>query len=198
VVGLPLLGRPGKRLGGLIKGGLELCEQPEERSQTRVEETSRNEIQGWLRRTSGSGTLLRGCNPGCGQVGRKGFGPAFGLGSPPPRLVPLLDDLVELRLLSLRFSARRGRLRARRCRLGSQIGAEKLKVRDLGTLLREARSSPGERGPQGSQRAPDVDLAADERRLGGAPIRQILREGGGASRKTPWSQKKKGMLETVT
>ena len=33
VVGLPLLGRPGKRLGkrlgGLIKGGLELCEQPE-------------------------------------------------------------------------------------------------------------------------------------------------------------------------
>jgi hypothetical protein len=33
MVGLPLLGRPGKRLGkrlgGLIKGGLELCEQPE-------------------------------------------------------------------------------------------------------------------------------------------------------------------------
>jgi hypothetical protein len=33
VVGLPLLGRPGKRLGkrlgGLIEGGLELCEQPE-------------------------------------------------------------------------------------------------------------------------------------------------------------------------
>jgi hypothetical protein len=32
VVGLPLLGRPGKRLGkrlgGLIKGGLEFCEQP--------------------------------------------------------------------------------------------------------------------------------------------------------------------------
>jgi hypothetical protein len=29
MVGLPLLGRPGMRLGGLIKGGLELCEQPE-------------------------------------------------------------------------------------------------------------------------------------------------------------------------
>src|SRR5688500_5863982 len=70
VVGLPLLGRPGKRLGkrlgGLIKGGLELCEQPEERSQTQAEETSRNENQGWPRRTSGSGTLLRGCNLGCG------------------------------------------------------------------------------------------------------------------------------------
>jgi hypothetical protein len=57
-------------------------------------------------------------------------------------LVLLLDDPVELRLLSLRFSARRGRLRARRCRLGSQIGAEQLKVRYLGTLLGEARSSP--------------------------------------------------------
>jgi hypothetical protein len=28
VVGLPLLGRLSKRLGGLIKGRLELCEQP--------------------------------------------------------------------------------------------------------------------------------------------------------------------------
>jgi hypothetical protein len=32
---------------------------------------------------------------------------------------------------------------------------------------------------------------ADERRLGGAQIRQILREGSGASQKTPWSQKKR-------
>jgi hypothetical protein len=68
VVGLPLLGRPGKRLGkrlgGLIKGGLELYEQPEERSQTQAEETSRNENQRWLRRTSGSGTLLRGYDLG--------------------------------------------------------------------------------------------------------------------------------------
>jgi hypothetical protein len=76
-----------------------------------------------------------------------------------------------------------------RCRLGSQIGAEQPKVRHLGALLREARSSPGERGPQGSQRALDVDLVADERRLG-AQIHQILREGSGASQKTPWSQKK--------
>jgi hypothetical protein len=113
-------------------------------------------------------------------------------------LVPLLDDPVELRPLSLRFCACRGRLRACRCCLGSQIDAEQLKVRYLGTLLREARSSPSERGPQGSQRAPDIDLAADERRLGGAPVRQILREGSGASRKMPWSQKRKGMPETVT
>jgi hypothetical protein len=32
VVGLPLLGLPGKRPGGLIKGGLELCEQPERKA----------------------------------------------------------------------------------------------------------------------------------------------------------------------
>jgi hypothetical protein len=32
MVGLPLLGRPGKRPGGLIKGGLELCEQPERKA----------------------------------------------------------------------------------------------------------------------------------------------------------------------
>jgi hypothetical protein len=70
VVGLPLLGRPGKhlgkRLGGLIKGGFELCEQPEERSQTQAEETSRNENRRWPRRTFGSGTLLRGCDLGYG------------------------------------------------------------------------------------------------------------------------------------
>jgi hypothetical protein len=135
---------------------------------------------------------------GYGEVSRKGFGPAFGLGSPAPRLVPLLDDPVELRPLPLRFCARRGRLHARRCRLDSQVSAEQLEVRYLGALLRKACSSPGERGPQGSQRAPDVDLAMDERRLGGAPIRQILREGSGASRGTPRSQKGKGMPETVT
>jgi hypothetical protein len=71
-------------------------------------------------------------------------------------------------------SARAAAASARCCCLGSQVSAEQLEVHYLGTLLREARSSPGERGPQGSQRAPDIDLAADERRLGGAPIRQIL------------------------
>jgi hypothetical protein len=57
-------------------------------------------------------------------------------------LVSLIDDPVELRLLSLHFCARRCRLRACRYRLGSQIGAEQPKVRRLGALLREARSSP--------------------------------------------------------
>jgi hypothetical protein len=32
MVGLPLLGRPSKRPGGLIKGGLKLCEQPERKA----------------------------------------------------------------------------------------------------------------------------------------------------------------------
>jgi hypothetical protein len=59
-------------------------------------------------------------------------------------LVPLLDDPVELRPLPLRFYVRRGRLRARRCRLGSQVSTEQLEVRYLDTLLRKARSSPGE------------------------------------------------------
>ena len=70
MVGLPLLGRPGKRLGkrlgGLVKGGLELYEQSEERSQTQAEETDKNKNQGRPRRTSGPGTLLRGRDLGCG------------------------------------------------------------------------------------------------------------------------------------
>ena len=83
------------------------------------------------------------------------------------------------------------RLRTRCCRLGSQVGAEQLEVRYLGILLRKARGSPGERGPQGSQRAPDIDLAADERRLGGAPVRQILGKGNRASRRVSRPQKEK-------
>jgi hypothetical protein len=61
-------------------------------------------------------------------------------------LISLIDDLVELRLSSLH-------LFAYHCRLCSQIGAEQPKVRHLGALLGEARSSPSERVPQGSQRA---------------------------------------------
>jgi hypothetical protein len=38
----------------------------------------------------------------------------------------------------LRFCARRGRLHARRCRLGPQVSTEQLEVRYLGTLLRKA------------------------------------------------------------
>jgi hypothetical protein len=115
--------------------------------------------------------LLRGCGLGYSKVCCKGSSPAFGLGSPAPRLVSRIGDLVELRLPSLHLCACRCRLCACRCRLCSQIGAEQPKVRHLDALLGEARSSPGKRGPQGSQRAPDIDLVADERRLGGAQIR---------------------------
>jgi hypothetical protein len=41
------------------------------------------------------------------------------------------------------------------------------------------------------------DLAADERRLGGAPVRQILGKGNRASRQVSRSQKEKGMPETA-
>jgi hypothetical protein len=93
-------------------------------------------------------------------------------------MVPLAGDLVKLRLPPLRLCACRRRLR-------SQIGTEQPKVRHLGTLLGEARGSTGKCGPQGPQRTPDINLAADERRLGGAQIRQILREGSGVSQRTP-------------
>jgi hypothetical protein len=64
------------------------------------------------------------------------------------------------------------------------------KVRHLGAPLGEALGSPSMRGPQGPQRTPDIGLAADERRLGGAQIRQILRKGSGASQRMPWSHER--------
>jgi hypothetical protein len=111
-------------------------------------------------------------------TGLQSLSPAFGLGSLAPRLVPHAGDLVKLRLPPLR-------LYACRCCLCSQIGTEQPKVRHLGALLGEVRGSPSKRGPQGPQRTPDIDLTADERRLGGAQNRQILREGSGASQRTP-------------
>jgi hypothetical protein len=62
VVGLPLLGRPDKCPGGLIKGGLKLYEQPERKASN----TSGNENRKWPGHTSGSGTLLRSCGLGYG------------------------------------------------------------------------------------------------------------------------------------
>jgi hypothetical protein len=93
-------------------------------------------------------------------------------------LVSLAGDLVKLQLPPLRLCACR-------CCLCSQIDTEQPKVRHLSALLGEARGSPGKRGPQGPQRTLDIDLAVDERRLGDAQIRQILREGSGASQRTP-------------
>jgi hypothetical protein len=93
-------------------------------------------------------------------------------------MVPLADGLVKLQLPPLRLCACRRRLR-------SQIDTEQPKVCHLGALLGEAHGSAGKRGPQGPQRTPDINLAADERRLGAAQIRQILREGSGASQRAP-------------
>jgi hypothetical protein len=140
VVGLPLLGRLGERPGGLIKGRLELCEQPERKASNtsggnklkRKPKTARTYL--WLGHAAPR--LRPGLRLGC----CKGSGPAFGLGSPAPRLIPLIDDLVELRLPSLHLCTCRRRL----C---SQIGAEQPKVLHLGALLGEARSGPSERGP---------------------------------------------------
>jgi hypothetical protein len=71
-----------------------------------------------------------------------------------------------------------------RC-LCSQIDTEQPKVCHLGAPLGEALGSPGKRGPQGPQRTTDIDLTADERRLGGAQICQILKKGSGASQRMP-------------
>jgi hypothetical protein len=79
-------------------------------------------------------------------------------------LVPLADDLSKLQLLPLCLCACRRYLR-------SQIDTEQPKVRHLGAPLGEALGSPGKRGPQEPQQTPDIGLAADERRLGGAQIR---------------------------
>jgi hypothetical protein len=109
----------------------------------------------------------------------KGLSPVFGLGGLVSRLVPLADDLVKLQLPLLRLCA------CRRC-LHPQLVIEQPKVRCLGAPLGEAFGSLGKRDPQEPQRTPDVGLSADERRLGGAQIRQILRKGSRASQRMPW------------
>jgi hypothetical protein len=66
MVGLPLLGRPGKRLGGLIEGGLELYEQPERKISSASGENKLKQKPKMARAYSGSSTLLRGCDLGYG------------------------------------------------------------------------------------------------------------------------------------
>jgi hypothetical protein len=105
VVGLPLLGRLGKRPGGLVKGRLELCEQPERKASNtsggnklkRKPKIART----YLRLGHAAPRLRLGLRQGLPQ----GLRPGFRLSSPAPRLISLIDDLIELRLPSLHLCA---------------------------------------------------------------------------------------------
>jgi hypothetical protein len=66
VIDLPLLGRLGKRPGGLIKGRLELCEQLERKASNTSGENKLKRKPKQPGQTSGSDTLLRGCGLGYG------------------------------------------------------------------------------------------------------------------------------------
>jgi hypothetical protein len=66
MVGLPLLGHPDKRLGGLIKGGLELCEQPERKASNTSGGNKLKRRPKMAGTYTSSGTLLRGCGLGYG------------------------------------------------------------------------------------------------------------------------------------
>jgi hypothetical protein len=136
---------------------------------------------GGLSRPDDHGQVLRkGSGPSrhLGQLTPKGLSPAYSPGSLAPRLVPLANDLAKLQLSLLR----------RRC-LHLQLITEEPKVCHLGASLGEAFISLGKRGPQGPHRTPDVGLAADEQRLGGAHIRQFLRKGSRVLQRMPWSRK---------
>jgi hypothetical protein len=63
-------------------------------------------------------------------------------------------------------------------------------VRRLSASLGKAFGSLGKRGPQEPQRTPDTGLVADEQRLGGAQIRQILKKGSRVSQRMPWSHER--------
>ena len=132
---------------------------------------------GGLSRPDGHDQVLhKGPSPSrhLGQLAPKGLSPAYSPGSLAPRLVPLANDLAKLQLSLLR----------RRC-LHLQLITEQPEVRRLGAPLGKVFGSLGKSGPQEPQRTPDVGLAADVRRLGGAQICQILRKGSGASQRMP-------------
>ena len=148
---------------------------------------------GGLSRPDGHDQVLRegsGLSRHLGQLTPKGLSPAYSLGSLAPRLVPLANDLAKLQLPLLRLRPCRRRLCLRRRCLRLQLITEQLKVCHLGAPLGEAFVSLGKRGPLGTQRTPDVALAADEQRLGGAQICQILRKGSRVSQTMPWSRER--------
>jgi hypothetical protein len=166
----------------------------------------KNKVTKWAKHTFGSGTLLRGLGlrglgrpDGLSQALRKGLSPAHGLGSLAPRLVPLTDSLAKLQLplshlLGLGSHLLPGRqsllscqrrLCPRRCCLRLQLVAEQPKVRHLGAPLGEALVGLGKRGPLRLQRLPNVAFAADEQRLGGARVRELLRKENKMSQRMP-------------
>jgi hypothetical protein len=55
--------------------------------------------------------------------------------------------------------------------------------------LGEALIGLGKHGSLGPQRIPDVPLAAEEQRLGGAHVRKFLRRENRILRRIPWSRK---------
>jgi hypothetical protein len=76
----------------------------------------------------------------------------------------------------------------RRC-LRLQFITEQSKVCHLGAPLGEALIGLGKRGPLRPQRIPDVALAADEQRLGGAHVRKFPRKENRILQRMPWSRK---------
>jgi hypothetical protein len=135
--------------------------------------------------------LRKGSGPSrhLGQLTTKGLSPAYSLSGLAPRLVLLANDLAKLQLPPLRLHPCRRRLCLRRRCLRLQLITEQPKVRHLGAPLGEAFIGLGKRGPLGPQRTPDVALAVDEQRLGGAHIRQFLRKGSRVLQRMPWSRK---------
>jgi hypothetical protein len=140
---------------------------------------------------------------GLSQLTPKGLIPAHGLGSLAPRLVPLTNSLAKLQLpsphlLGLGGHQLPGRQSLCSCRhrpyprhryLRLQLVAEQPKVSHLDAPLGKALIGLGKRDPLGSHRLPNVAFAADEQRLGGARVRELLRKESKVSQRMPWSQK---------
>jgi hypothetical protein len=146
-----------------------------------------------LSKPDGHGQVLhKGSGPSrhLGQLTPKGLSLAYSLGNLALRLVPLANELAKLQLPLLRLRSCRRRLFLRRRCLHLQLITEQPKVRHLGAPLGEAFISLGKRSPQEPQRTPDVGLAADEQRLGGAHVRQFLRKGSRVLQRMPWSRKR--------
>jgi hypothetical protein len=96
VVGLPLLGSLSKRPGGLIKGRLELCEQPKRKTSNTSGGTELKRKLKTARTYPRLGHAAPRMRLGLRLGLLQGLRLAFSLGGPAPRLVPLAGDLVKL------------------------------------------------------------------------------------------------------